>query len=102
MAGFKNFRKFKIRTQRRDSSRTKPARVGLVTQRRIVVNGNVVTVGARAATGSSDSIKAMVATPKIRQIGEKQKKTTNKNLKVGKKWPKTAQASRKMEQGKKL
>ncbi len=90
-----NQRKFAIRLQRRDASKVKPARVSLVSQRRIVVNGKVVTAGAVADLRRPDQLKAMVQKPKpVPDIKGAKVARAVPNLKVGKKWARTEQSKR--------
>lgn len=67
-----NQRKFKIRVQRRDASSKKPARISLVAQRRIVVNGKKVTAGAQADLTRPSQLRNVIAKPKVK-LGPKKK-----------------------------
>lgn len=61
-----NQRKFAIRVQRRDASRSKPQRISLVSQRRIVVNGKVVKAGAQADLTNPNQLRSIIAKPKLK------------------------------------
>lgn len=84
-------RKFKIRVQRRDASKSKPQRISLVSQRRIVVNGKTVTAGAKADLTKPSQLRNIVAKPKVKPPTGKLKGAPgkkSKNLKAVKKWNK--------------
>lgn len=80
-------RKFKIRVQRRDASSSKPRRISLVSQRRIVVNGHVVKAGQKTdLTKPQTALKSMISKPKIPRNpagGKLQASLSKANVKAG-------------------
>lgn len=73
-----NQRKFKIRVQRFGRSKANPrGRVGLVSQRKIVVNGKTVRPGAKASQSGSGQLAKIVG----KRTDTKAAKTTGKKIK---------------------